>query len=130
MSKHSLTTHSIDGIVTQILNWDTMTRIIGIVHQINVPAYKDAVFNQKVRYPYGSAGYDQVCQEYGLNPNDRKVITRYIYDQVDDSKYQSAHIVEFPGGGNSYQIIELPMVVACKFVGNETSTTSGEALAH
>jgi hypothetical protein len=132
MATRSLTSISNDSKVIQELNWDTSTRKLEVVHEINLDAMKNARWRLMVQYAPGNALYNQKCGDYHLNPRDNVVITEFEYDEFDDPGCRYPHAIKFPESGDYYPLSQLAHLVNVKL--NKTggtgqvSTTSGEAL--
>jgi hypothetical protein len=132
MPNNSLISISTDNALIQQLFWDTSTKKIEVVHEINLEPGKGARWSRKTTYlpAPGDPIYDGKCKAYNINPKDKKYITEYEYDEYPDNRdYPIA--VKFPVNGSYYPLSELPHVVVAIY--NRTSTgqvskTSGEAL--
>jgi|WetSurMetagenome_2_1015567.scaffolds.fasta_scaffold145569_2 hypothetical protein len=127
-----MTCISNDQDVIQELHWDTTTRKLEVVHEINLDASKNARWRLIHQYAPGNVGYAEKCKDYSLNSRDGVIITEFEYDEYDDANSRYAHAVKFPESGDYYPLSQLPHLVTVKLnrVGGSgtVSTTSGEAL--
>jgi hypothetical protein len=132
MATRSLTCISKNQDVIQELHWDTTTRKLEVVHEINLDPLKNVRWRLMVQYAPGNVAYNQKCIDNHLNPRDNVVITEFEYEEYEDLNCRYAHAVKFPESGDYYPLSQLAHLVNVRLyktgVGGEVSTTSGEAL--
>lgn len=114
MSRNQITTVSNDDRILQTVAWDTTTKSLEIVHQINLGTAEDVSWKSVNRTGNEKNGY----------------ITTYIYELF-DSAGERARALKFPLNGSYYPATGLPHTVVVELQSDEggaISSTSGSTI--
>lgn len=116
--------------LNQFLRWDDTSQWIEVIHTINLSIGENVRLIYSKTYRHTDNGYDTLCTEFGINPEDHLILTEYKYQEIHGS-VDSDHAVVLPSDGRPYYLGIRPHFVIARLYdinGNLTSTTSGTAL--